>query len=48
LLRRSSFASLQDLKERVMRFIDYFNETMAKPMQWLYSPRPRYEETDTD
>jgi transposase len=48
LLRRSSFASLEDLKERVMRFIDYFNETMAKPMQWLYSPRPRYEETDTD
>ena len=48
LLRRSSFESLEDLEERVMRFIDYFNETMAKPMKWLYSPRPRYEEADTD
>ena len=48
LLRRSSFESLEDLKNKVMRFIDYFNETMAKPMQWLYSPRPRHEEADTD
>jgi hypothetical protein len=48
LLRRSSFESLEDLEKRVMRFIDYFNETMAEPMQWLYSPKPRYEEADTD
>jgi len=48
LLRRSSFESLEDLEKRVRRFIDYFNETMAKPMKWLYSPKPRYEEADTD
>ena len=39
LLRRSSFASAEDLKERVLAFIDYFNATMAKPIDWLYSPR---------
>jgi transposase len=40
LLRRSSFCSLDDLKQRLLRFIDYFNRTMAKPIDWLYSPRP--------
>jgi transposase len=40
LLRRSSFASAEELKQRVLAFIDYFNATMAKPIQWLYSPRP--------
>ena len=44
LLKRSSFCSLEDLKEKVLRFIDYFNATMAKPMKWLYSPRPIREE----
>ena len=40
LLRRSSFASSDDLQERLLRFINYFNHTMAKPIQWLYSPQP--------
>src|SRR5262249_37358901 len=40
LLRRASFASAAELKERVLAFIDYFNRTMAKPIKWLYSPRP--------
>ena len=40
LLRRSSFNSLDDLKQRVLRFIDYFNRTMAKPIDWRYSPKP--------
>jgi len=43
LLRRSSFASAAELKERVMAFIDYFNRTMAKPIRWLYSPRTLME-----
>jgi hypothetical protein len=37
-LRRGSFTSTQDLKERLMRFIEYFNETMAKPFKWTYKP----------
>jgi transposase len=40
LLKRSSFNSLEELKERILHFIDYFNRTMAKPIDWLYSPRP--------
>ena len=47
LLRRSGFTSLDDLKERVPEFIDYFNRTMAKPIKWLYSPRPLHEKTPT-
>jgi transposase len=47
LLKRSSFGSLEDLKERILRFIDYFNRTMAKPIDWLYSPRPRFEPDST-
>ena len=39
LLRRSGFTSLEDLKKRILDFIDYFNRTMAKPIDWLYSPR---------
>ena len=37
-LRRGSFTSTQDLKERLVRFIEYFNETMAKPFKWTYKP----------
>lgn len=37
LLKRSSFSSLEDLQKRILEFIDYFNHTMAKPIQWLYS-----------
>jgi transposase len=41
LLRRSSFRSIEDLKARILAFIDYFNRTMAKPIRWLYSVEPR-------
>jgi transposase len=43
LLRRSSFTSLEDLKQRLLQFIGYFNVTMAKPIRWLYSPRPLHD-----
>jgi transposase len=41
LLRRSSFSSLEDLRARILAFIDYFNRTMAKPICWLYSAKPK-------
>lgn len=41
LLRRSSFPALEDLRARILAFIDYFNRTMAKPIRWLYSVEPR-------
>ena len=44
LLRRSSFPSLDDLRRRILEFIDYFNRTMSRPIKWLYSPRPLKEE----
>jgi len=47
LLRRSSFASAEELKARVLAFIDYFNRTMAGPIRWLYSPRPLKEMPST-
>jgi transposase len=47
LLRRSSFKSSEDLKRRILEFIDYFNRTMSKPIKWLYSPRPLKEEVSS-
>lgn len=39
-IRRGSFQSTDDLRDRLLRFIDYFNETMAKPFKWTYAGRP--------
>lgn len=43
LLKRGSFASTEELKDRILAFIDYFNETMAKPFKWTYAGRPLRE-----
>ena len=37
LLKRASFSSVEQLKERVLSFIEYFNRTMAKPFKWTYT-----------
>jgi transposase len=36
LLKRGSFASVEDLEARVLAFIAYYNRTMAKPFKWTY------------
>ena len=36
LLRRGNFISQDDLKSRILAFVDYFNRTMAKPFKWTY------------
>jgi len=36
LLKRLSVKSTDELKEKVLHFIDYFNKVMAKPFQWTY------------
>jgi transposase len=41
LLRRGSFTSLDDLRDRVLAFIDYYNRTMAKPFRWTYQGKVR-------
>lgn len=40
LLKRSSFSSTKELKQRILEFIDYFNQTMAKPFKWTYKGKP--------
>jgi transposase len=40
LLRRASFTSRQDLKERIEAFIAYFNRTLAKPFKWTMTGKP--------
>lgn len=40
LLKRSSFTSQDDLRQRVLAFIDYFNHVLAKPFRWTYTGRP--------
>ena len=39
LLRRASFASINDLNAKVLAFVKYFNQTMAKPFKWTYRGR---------
>ncbi len=36
LLKRGSFTSVEDLQAKVFAFIDYYNQTMAKPFKWTY------------
>ena len=40
LLKRGSFSSVKELRERILAFIDYFNKTMAMPFKWTYAGRP--------
>jgi transposase len=40
LLKRGNFISVDDLKAKVLAFIDYFNRTMAKPFKWTYQGKP--------
>lgn len=40
LLKRASFTSLDDLRERVLAFIEYFNTVLSKPFRWTYTGRP--------
>lgn len=36
LIKRASFTSVKDLKTKVLAFVEYFNQTMAKPFKWTY------------
>ena len=35
-IKRGNFASTQELKRKVLAFIEYYNRTMAKPFKWTY------------
>ena len=40
LLKRASFQSLDELRQRLHDFIDYFNRVLAKPFKWTFTGRP--------
>jgi len=40
LLKRASFDSVEQLKQRLLDFIDYFNRVLAKPFKWTYTGKP--------
>jgi len=35
-IKRGNFISLEDIKRKVLAFIEYYNRTMAKPFKWTY------------
>ncbi|MDY3558629.1 transposase [Gemmata sp. JC673] len=39
-IRRGVFRSTDDLRDRILKFIDYYNSTLAKPYKWTYAGRP--------
>lgn len=40
LLKRGNFISVEDLRQQIIEFIEYFNRTMAKPFRWTYKGKP--------
>jgi transposase len=45
-LRQGNFKSKEELRDRLSAFIDYFNQTFAKPMNWTYTGRPTSSPVD--
>lgn len=39
-LKRGNFPSTEALRHRLLAFITYFNQTLAKPFKWTYAGRP--------
>jgi transposase len=39
LLKRESFTGIENLRAKILEFIEYFNKTMAKPFKWTYKGR---------
>jgi len=41
LLKRISVTSLEELQQKILDFIEYFNQTMSKPFKWSYKGIPQ-------
>ena len=39
-IRRGDFSSVDDLQDKIIRFIEYYNEHLAKPYKWTYTGKP--------
>ena len=46
-MRAGNFTSQADLTEKIKAFIEYFNRTYAKPMNWTYNGRPVKTKADS-
>jgi transposase len=44
-IRRGSFSSVEDLRTKLVNFIEYFNRVFAKPFRWTYTGRPLMKAT---
>jgi len=44
-IRRGSFTSVDDLRSKLLNFIEYFNRVFAKPFRWTYTGRPLMKAT---
>ncbi len=40
LLKRLRCDSVEELKQHILNFVDYFNKTLAKPFKWTYKGKP--------
>lgn len=39
-VRRGNFISVADLEDKLRKFIEYYNQSMAHPFQWTYTGKP--------
>ena len=39
-VRRGSFKSVDELRDKLLKFIEYFNRVFAHPFRWTYTGRP--------
>jgi len=39
-LKRTNFISTDDLKQKILEFISYYNKTLAKPFIWKFQGYP--------
>ena len=39
-LRRGNFRSTEDLRQKILAYIAYYNRTRAGPYKWTYTGRP--------
>jgi transposase len=44
-IRRGSFSSVEDLRTKLLNFIEYFNRVFAKPFRWTFTGRPLMKAT---
>ncbi len=40
LRKRGNFTSTENLREKIVAFIGYFDNTVAQPFKWTYTDRP--------